>query len=153
MNSLFPVSRYGHNPFALSTAFDDIVDSFFNNAPINSKTRRSSVDTLALTPRANVLKTEAGFSIEMAAPGLSRDDFDLSVKNGSLIISVSTEDSKEYTSSLTMQEYSYNSFSRSWALPTEANISGIAARYEAGILIVDVPVQDRAADSITIDVK
>ena len=152
MHNLFPVSRLGYNPFSITPGLEHLVDSFFNQAPVQ-RAAQPSHDALALAPRANVLKTGTGYSIEMAAPGLSRDEFVLEVKDSTLRISVSTEDTKEYTASLAMQEYSFTSFSRSWALPADVNIAGIAARYEAGILTVDVPTQDRATDSIMIDVK
>jgi HSP20 family protein len=152
MSNLFPVSRLGYNPFSITPGLEHLVDSFFNHAPVQ-RAAQPSHDALALVPRANVLKNANGFVIELAAPGLSRDDFELGVKNSTLSVIVGTEDTKEYTSSLTMQEYSYASFSRSWTLPSDINIAGINARYEAGILTIDVPTQERAADSVIIDIK
>ena len=151
MNSLFPVSRHGYNPFSITASFDELVDSFFT-APVK-RVHQPTRDVLALTPRANILHHDNGYTIEMAAPGLSRGDFELGVKNNTLSVSVSTEDTKEYISSLALQEYSYSSFSRSWTLPSDINVAGISARYEAGILTIDVPTLERAADSVTIDIK
>ena len=52
-----------------------------------------------------------------------------------------------------MQEYSYNTFSRSWTLPSSVYMKGIDARYEAGILSIDVPVESGDAGFMQIDVK
>ena len=104
-------------------------------------------------PRANVIKNENGYSIEMAAPGFSRDEFELNVDNNTLTVSVSTNDTPEYERSVTMREYKFQSFSRSWEMPDNTNVDGITARYEAGILYIDVPVESQRKGKMTISVQ
>ena len=82
MSSIFPIKRYGrtnanYTPFDVLTAFDDL---FTLDMP--SRTHRS----YNTTPRANVVKTDTGYGIELAAPGFSRDEFELSVDNDKLTI-------------------------------------------------------------------
>ncbi len=150
MNSLFPVSRYG-NPFDILTSFDDIFDTMIGGMPARNKLT-SKMNTLTV-PRANVLKHDKGYTIELAVPGFSRSDFNIAVNDNVLTVSSEVEVGSEYTKELTTQEYSYSAFSRSWTLPANAYLKGIDALYEAGILSVTVPVEAASGKSIQIDVK
>ena len=149
MSSIFPIKRYGRynaiqNPYDIFSALDDL---FTTDMP--SRTHRS----YNTTPRANVVKTDTGYGIELAAPGFSRDEFELSVDEGRLTIAMNTEDSKEYEDKLQHREYRFASFKRSFSLPENTNIDGIAARYEAGILYVDVPVEEKNVQKRLITVE
>ena len=149
MSSIFPIKRYGRynafqNPYDILSAFDDL---FTTDMP--SRTHRS----YNTTPRANVVKTDTGYGIELAAPGFSRDEFELSVDDGRLTIQLNTEDSKDYEEKLQHREYRFASFKRSFSLPEMTNIDGISARYEAGILYVDVPVEEKGVQKRLISVE
>ena len=148
MSSIFPIRRYGRtyaqNPYDIFSAFDDL---FTTDMP--SRAHRS----YNTTPRANVVKTDTGYGIELAAPGFSRDEFELSVDEGRLTIAMNTEVSKEYEEKLQHREYRFASFKRSFSLPENTNIDGIAARYEAGILYVDVPVEEKNVQKRLITVE
>tara|TARA_Y100000593_G_C4223982_1_gene293412 strand:+ start:73 stop:528 length:456 start_codon:yes stop_codon:yes gene_type:complete len=151
MSSLFPVIRQG--AFSnVGSAFEDmdrIVNTFFNPSRYEN-TGLSKVNTI---PRANVLKMDNGYSIELAVPGFSRDDFDIVVDDGTLTVSLSSEDTQDYKDALTSREYSYSSFSRSWKLPVSSMTKGIGARYEAGILTIDVPVEESGSRTYKVEVQ
>ena len=148
MSSIFPIRRYGRtyaqNPIDIFSAFDDL---FTTDMP--SRTHRS----YNTTPRANVVKTDTGYGIELAAPGFSREEFVLSVEDGRLSIELGTEDSQEYEDKIQHREYRFQSFKRSFSLPEGTNIDGIGARYEAGILYVDVPVEEKGVQKRLITVE
>ena len=149
MGTLFPIRRLGRNnanlnSFDVLSAFDDL---FTVDMP--SRTHRS----YNTTPRANVVKTDTGYGIELAAPGFSREEFVLAVEDGRLSIELGTEDSQEYEDKIQHREYRFQSFKRSLSLPENTNIEGIAARYEAGILYVDVPVEEKYVQKRTITVE
>ena len=149
MRTLFPILRTGrnnanYNTFDMLSAFDDL---FTTDTP--SRTHRSYYTT----PRANVVKTDTGYGIELAAPGFSRDEFEMTADSGILAIEIRTEDTKEYEDKLVHREYRFTNFKRSFSLPENANIDGITARYEAGILYVDVPVEDKHVQKRTITVE
>jgi len=146
MNSLFPVSRYGNH----LNLFDDMFNTMLGLPTQGNFEDKSSSVTV---PRANILKDEKGYTIELAVPGFSRNDFNIAVNNNILTISSEVEVTNEYKQSLSMQEYSYNTFSRSWTLPSSVYMKGIDARYEAGILSIDVPVESGDAGFMQIDVK
>ena len=149
MGTLFPIRRLGrtnanYNTFDMLSLVDDL---FTTDLP--SRTHRS----YNTTPRANVVKTETGYGIELAAPGFSREEFAMAVEDGKLSIELGTEDSKDYEDRIQHREYRFNSFKRSFSLPENTNIDGITARYEAGILYVDVPVEEKNVQKRTITVE
>ena len=146
MNSLFPVSRYGNH----LNLFDDMFNTMLGLPTQSNFEDKSNSVTV---PRANILKDEKGYTIELAVPGFSRNDFNIAVNNNILTISSEVEVTSEYKQSLSTQEYSYNTFSRSWTLPSNVYMKGIDARYEAGILSIDVPVESGDAGFMQIDVK
>tara|TARA_R110001592_G_scaffold188358_3_gene433490 strand:+ start:2369 stop:2815 length:447 start_codon:yes stop_codon:yes gene_type:complete len=115
------------------------IDSFFDNFLNYTET---SSDSYMTVPCANIVKCAKGFSIELAAPGFTRDEFQLNISNGALTVMVNTEDTEEYEKSVTSREYKFQSFTRSWSLPEHTSVEEITARYDAGILYIDVPVHE-----------
>lgn len=86
-------------------------------------------------PAVNVKETEKGFDVEVAAPGLSKKDFNISMDNHVLTISSEKKEEKEEKEKeFTRREFSYSSFSRSFALPENVNEENINAKYEEGVL-------------------
>jgi HSP20 family protein len=99
-------------------------------------------------PAVNVSETNDSFNIEVAAPGMKREDFKVELDNHMLTISSQREESREEKSeddSYTRREFNYQSFQRSFALP-ENKVDGekIAARYADGILYITVPKKEDA---------
>ena len=104
------------------------------------------------TPKANVEKTEAGFCLSIAVPGYSREDFDINVENG--VLTVSSESSGDnYEPESVSREYRYQPFSRSWSLPETVNVDNINARYEAGILNINIPIEGSKTIATKINVE
>jgi HSP20 family protein len=101
-----------------------------------------------------VRKFDEGYTIELAAPGLSRDDFNINIESNTLTIASVHEDGSDIEmGNFTAKEYSYGSFRRSWTLPETAHAGGISARYEAGILSVDVPIDEKSEERVVITVE
>lgn len=145
MSNIFPMTTIRNN-------FDKDFDSLLSYLmPVSGRTTRFT--NVSTTPRANVIKQSEGYTIELAAPGFSRDEFEIGVDNGVLSIHVGTSDAPEYGDQLTTQEFSYSSFTRSWSLPKDAAPEAISARYDAGILYVTVPTTGNTNNKIVIDVE
>ena len=145
--SLFPMTRIS-DPFP---ELDRVFDLFINNSVPN---KGPELNQAIQTPRANVLREDKGYTIELAAPGFSRGDFDIGVNDNVLTISVNrTEDTKEYISNLKRREFSYSSFSRSWSLPEGTLVAGIEAEYQAGILNVSIPTETARSTNRKIEVN
>jgi len=121
---------------------DFFTDDWFNSSLANW---RSNGTTL---PAVNVRETNDDFRIEVAAPGMKRDDFKVELDNNALTISSQREDHREENDKdggYTRREFSYQSFQRSFTLP-ENKVEGdkISARYVDGILQVTVPKREEA---------
>jgi HSP20 family protein len=86
-------------------------------------------------PAVNIVENEKNYEIEVAAPGMKKEDFKVEVENGVLTISAEKkEEKKESKKNYTRQEYYYNSFTRSFTLPENAKEDDLVARYEDGML-------------------
>ena len=87
-------------------------------------------------PAMNVKETEDLFEIEIAAPGFTKKDFEISIENGMLKISAENkEEIEKKEDKYTRREFSYNSFFRSFVLPENVNEEEmIDATYKRGIL-------------------
>jgi HSP20 family protein len=92
-----------------------------------------------------VKENDDEITIEVAAPGLKKDDFKLDYDNGRLTISSEKEDKFEEKEGekITRREFSYSSFQRSFSVPeTLINADKIAAKYNDGILKVTLPKRE-----------
>lgn len=90
-------------------------------------------------PAVNVKETEKGYEIDMAVPGFTKKDFEITVDKGVLTISSEKEEEKEEKDkNYTRKEFSYNSFSRSFTLPENVSEEDVKANYEDGILKLHV---------------
>lgn len=94
-----------------------------------------------LTPAMNIKEKENAVEIELAAPGLKKDDFDVTLENGILTISAEKQEEKEEDKKdFYRKEFSYNSFSRSVRVPeTVDKEKEIEARYVDGVLKLTLP--------------
>ena len=89
----------------------------------------------ASAPSVNIQDFEHSIIVEMAAPGLRKDDFSVDLQNGVLRIEAETkQEDEEKTDSYTRREFAYNGFSRSFSLPEYVKQDDINATYENGIL-------------------
>ena len=117
----------------------DIVSNFFDADHHEFFSKR------ACDPSANIIEKPEGFELEIAAPGLKKDDFKIDLDNSILTISSEIEDEKnEEGKNYTRKEFYYGSFSRSFTLPKSVDINKIKAEYKEGILKVDLPKVDAA---------
>lgn len=128
---------------AIPALFDDFLNRDWLDSSLGNW--RTSGTTL---PAVNVMETSDDFRIEVAAPGMKRDDFKVELDNNLLTISSERKDQseeKDSGSGYTRKEFSYQSFQRSFALP-ENKVLGdkISARYGDGILYVTVPKSEEA---------
>ncbi|MBK9106031.1 MAG: Hsp20/alpha crystallin family protein [Saprospiraceae bacterium] len=98
-------------------------------------------------PAINVKEEKDAFLIDVAAPGMKREDFKVEVDRGVLIISATTEEKKEEkTDTFRRQEFSYRDFRRSFWLPENIMADQIAAQYENGILKLKIPKMENVPE-------
>ncbi len=105
-------------------------------------------------PSVNIQDNEKDFVIEVAAPGIKKDEFDIKVENNVLSISREVkEENEEKKDNYTRREFKYNSFTRSFNLPKIVNVDSIDAKYNEGILSIILPKKEEAVLSREIKIK
>lgn len=98
-------------------------------------------------PAVNIKENETDFTIELAAPGLKKEDFYVEVDNNVLTISAEVKNETTETDEkgkYSRKEFSYNSFKRSFTLPETINEDTIVATYEHGVLNLTMPKKEEA---------
>ncbi len=96
-------------------------------------------------PAVNVQETKDEFIIEVAAPGMRKEDFNIRLENNVLAISSEREEShedQENSKKFSRREFSYQSFQRTMTLPSGVESDKINASYKDGILYVSIPKKE-----------
>ena len=84
----------------------------------------------------NVSETDELFSLEIAVPGLKKEEIDLKIEDETLIISAKKEETKE---NYTRREFNFNNFERRFQLNETIDAENINANFEDGILNIVLP--------------
>jgi HSP20 family protein len=125
---------------------NSIFDDLFNRDLVNWGLVNNSATNTTL-PSVNIRETNDNFIVEMAAPGMTKDDFKIELDGNLLTISSEKEDRNEMRDGekYTRQEFSYQSFQRSFQLPKDVVDSDkIQAKYENGVLNLVIPKKEHA---------
>lgn len=120
--------------------FNNVFDSLFSDA-LNKNYGISKM------PAVNIAETAANYKIELAAPGLNKEDFKIELKKENLSVwaekkSEETQEQKDYT----RKEFEYFSFARSFVLPEGVDTDNIIAEYINGILTITLGKKEPAKD-------
>jgi HSP20 family protein len=116
--------------------FNNVFDSLFSDA-LNKNYGLNRV------PHVNILETTNEYKIELAAPGLTKEDFKIELKKDNLSVwaekkSEQSDEQKDYT----RKEFEYLSFARSFVLPEGIDSEKISAEYINGILNITIGKKD-----------
>jgi HSP20 family protein len=121
-------------------SFNDIIDDFFNRE-VPTLFRPLTNQTL---PAVNVAETKDGYRLEVA---LSWNQNDVNINLDGNLLSISgehqtkqNEDGEQYT----RREFSRSSFSRTFTLPETVDAERIAADFQNGLLVINVPKREEA---------
>lgn len=127
----------------LPSIFDDFFGDEFMGFPVNRQ---------FATPAVNIIEQDKQFDIQIAAPGMTKDDFKISINdNNELVIHLEkkTEDGKkdekkdEKKGTWLRREFSYASYSQSFTIPDEVEEDKITARMENGVLNIQLPKREQ----------
>ncbi len=127
---------------SLPRFFDDFLTREFSDWDLQNN---SATDTTI--PAVNVIETNDSFTVEMAAPGMKKEDFQIELENEVLKIASRKETERKLKEGerYTRREFSYQSFLRTFRLPKSVvDDSKINARYENGILRILIPKREEA---------
>ena len=133
-----------------------ILDDFFGNEWVDK--------TSSTAPAVNVIETDKEYKVEIAAPGLTRDDFKIDInEDNELTVSMekkvekneeSEKEGKKHT--YLRREFSYSSFRQRMILADNVNVDNIDAKMENGVLTIDIPKkteEEKRKNMRQIDIK
>lgn len=121
------------NGIASNPAFGKIMDDLFNR----SISDIVGADFTNESPAVNIIETEESFELEVAAPGLAKEHFSVSIEKDHLNVSAKSADVNKNTS-FKRKEYDFKNFSRKFRLPKSVDKETIKAKYDLGILSITV---------------
>ena len=117
--------------------FPSIMDDFWKDLP--------SMETATYVPSANIKEEENGYVLDLSAPGYNKADISIAVENDVLTISGShQEQTEEKKENFLTREFRTGSFKRSFNLGKLIDTDKINAKYENGILRVELPKVETA---------
>ncbi|WP_293944655.1 MULTISPECIES: Hsp20/alpha crystallin family protein [unclassified Sphingobacterium] len=124
--------------------FSPMFDNF-NRELLNWDNKNYS-STSTTVPAVNIKENGDTFEVEVAAPGMAKDDFKVTLDGNLLTISSAKEEkNEEQTDTYTRREFSYQSFQRSFELQKDVvDQDNIQARYENGMLRLTIPKKEEA---------
>lgn len=124
--------RKNYNQNWLPSIFND----FFDNDWM--------VKANATAPAINVLESDTDYKVEVAAPGMTKEDFNIHLsENNELVISMEkkneTKEENNNNRKYLRREFSYSKFEQALVLPDDVEKDKISANVTDGVLTVDLP--------------
>ena len=124
---------------------NSVVNPFFNDVYSLLNDSFLSDKVVTRTPAVNISENDDQFDVELAIPGLNKEDIKISLDKNVLSVSADKKtETVDENKKFTKREYSFNSFSRSFTLPESADQSKIEADYVAGILKLTIAKKEEA---------
>ncbi|MGZ3866317.1 MAG: Hsp20/alpha crystallin family protein [Bacteroidia bacterium] len=108
-------------------------------------------------PSLNIKEEKDSYKVELAAPGLEKEDFNIQVEDSILTISCEKKSERNEINDghFSRVEYNYSNFSRSLSLPENTDVSQMLAKYAKGILSMNIPkkriAEKTAAQKINVE--
>ena len=129
------IVKYNNN-----NVFPSLINEFFNDDfGMNFLNRSHSV------PSVNSLENNDSFEIDLAVPGMKKEDFTIELNDKILVISSETSNTME-NDKMRLNEFNFSSFQRSFRVPDSVDQDKIKANYKNGILKIKLP---KRKDSIS----
>jgi len=128
------------------TNMTNLFDDFFSRDLLNWGLDNNS-STNTTIPAVNIKETADNFEVEMAAPGMRKEDFRIELNGNDLTISSERQNEREVAEGerYSRREFSYQSFQRSFTLPRNVvDVDQIDAKYENGVLHLLIPKREEA---------
>ena len=122
------IVKYNNN-----NVFPSLINEFFNDDfGMNFLNRSHSV------PSVNSVENNDSFEIDLAVPGMKKEDFTIELNDKVLVISSETSNNME-NDKMRLNEFNFSSFQRSFRIPDSVDHDKIKANYKNGILKIKLP--------------
>ena len=132
--------------------FPSFFNDFFNDSWITPQFHSTS-------PAINVSEDDKGYKVEIAAPGMTKEDFNVSISDGDIVIAMEkkNEDKDENKDKKYIRrEFSYSKYEQRLALPDNVEKQNITAQMTDGVLYIDIPKmtpEEKAKECQCIEIK
>lgn len=140
------VTQFKNKPASSIINFDELFDELFSS--------RSVSNAKNFTPAVNIHESEKGYHLEMAIPGFNKEEIQVKIDKNVLVISGEKKEEKsDETKKVKRKEFHYQSFNRSFSLHETIDVSKIEAKYENGILQVNLVKKEDEPAKAGIEIK
>ncbi len=137
------IIRWHKRPI-LSNTMDDMFERGFNTGFERN---------CGCMPATNILEKEKVFEIQLAVPGMKKEDFKMEMEENVLSVTFEKKAGEKEEETYLRREFDIDEFTRSFSIPKTADVENIKASYENGILYITVPKMDKARLSKQIKVS
>lgn len=132
--------------------FPSFFNDFFNDSWITPQFHSTS-------PAINVSEDDKGYKVEIAAPGMTKEDFNISISDGDIVIAMekkneNKDENKE--KKYIRREFCYSKYEQRLALPDNVEKQNITAQMTDGVLYIDIPKmtpEEKAKECQCIEIK
>ncbi len=130
----------------MSRSFDGLMNELFNELPASfGKSMREDVLNF---PPVNITEKNDHYHLELSAPGMDKGDFNVKLEGDTLTVSATKKEEKNDPADKSIRrEFSYRSFKRSFTVDDKIDGTNISAKYENGILKLDLPKKEEVKNS------
>ena len=132
--------------------FPTVFNDFFNDNWLMPQFHSTS-------PAINVSEDDKAYKVEVAAPGMTKDDFKISLVDDDIIISMEKKqenNDEQKDKKYIRREFSYSKFEQRLALPENVERQNISAQMTDGVLVIDIPKmtpEEKAQECRCIEIK
>ena len=140
-----------HNPRynANRVLVDELFSNFFKN-----DYHEDYAKSCGSKPATNVFETENEFKIEVLLPGFTKEDLQLNIHNNLLTIKVEKEkEEKPEEFKYAHREFGAVDFEKQYRLPKSVDVEKIAAKFENGVLNIELPKKEEALEKAPQEIK
>lgn len=129
------MNRVKYNPFSVFKPVG--IDQFLDEVSGRSISDLFENNFVNVSPSVNIKEDDEGYTIELAAPGIPKEDFSIEINDKSLIIKTDKKEGEIDTTGKTLRkEFNYEVFKRSFFLSDDISQESVTASFDNGILSV-----------------
>ncbi|WP_319502752.1 Hsp20/alpha crystallin family protein [uncultured Draconibacterium sp.] len=130
-----------------------LVDELFNNF-LKNDYHENYVHNCGTSPATNVFETEKEFKIEVLLPGFVKEDLQLNVHKNVLTVKVEKEEkANDEVYKYARREFGAKNFEKKYRLPKSVDAEKISAKFENGILNIELPKKEEALEKEPVEIK
>jgi len=112
--------------------FNDLIEGFFDYTT-------DKLDSTKQKPLVNIYENTNSFKIEMALPGLKKEELSIEVEKNILTIKTVKSEKSEDDKNVILKEFDFSNFEKKYTLSKDLDLENIIAKFENGIMEIEIP--------------